>query len=179
MRPIMPDSDSFWALRVNAIRHIGGGESWISRDDWQAAEADPLAPFAAGVMAHMNADHADAMVLYCRAFSKATDISAATMTGVDRYGFDMSVKTPDGPRPVRLAFAQPVTTPEEVRAALVAMVKDARSSWKTGRAIETASRCPCLRNRNARHRTSRPSTVDFTARLGQCRLPQTSSTPGP
>jgi putative heme iron utilization protein len=74
----------------------------------------------------MNADHADAMVLYCKAFSKATEISAAVMTGVDRYGFEMSAKTKEGPRPVRLAFDVPVSTPEEARAALIAMLKDAR-----------------------------------------------------
>jgi putative heme iron utilization protein len=78
-------------------------------------------------MAHMNNDHADALVLYCKAFSNATQITSATMTGVDRYGFEMSAKTPEGPRPIRLAFAKPVSTPEEVRAALVAMAKDARS----------------------------------------------------
>ena len=54
---------------------------------------DPLGPSAAGMIAHMNADHADAMVLYCRAFSKATEITAATMTGIDRYGFEMSART--------------------------------------------------------------------------------------
>ncbi|NJR76590.1 MAG: DUF2470 domain-containing protein [Scytonema sp. CRU_2_7] len=64
----------------------------------------------------MNADHADALVLCCRAFSKATEIGSATMTGVDRYGFEMSARTKDGPRPVRLAFAKPVQTPEEARA---------------------------------------------------------------
>jgi putative heme iron utilization protein len=120
---------AFWKLRVTAIRYIGGygRMSWISEADWQAAEPDPLASSSAGMMAHMNADHADAMVLYCKAFSKATDVTAATMTGVDRYGFDMSAKTAEGPRPVRVAFANPVSTPEEVRAALIAMVKDARS----------------------------------------------------
>ncbi len=120
---------AFWTLRVSAIRYIGGygRMSWISQDDWHAAEADPLAPSAAEVIAHMNADHADAMVLYCKAFSKATDISSATMTGVDRYGFDMSAKTLEGSRPVRVAFARPVRTPEDVRAALIAMVKEARS----------------------------------------------------
>ena len=82
---------------------------------------------AAGIIAHMNGDHADAMVLYCRAFSKATDITSASMTGVDRYGFDMSVKTAEGPRPVRLAFPKPVASADEVRTALVAMVKEARS----------------------------------------------------
>jgi putative heme iron utilization protein len=49
------------------------------------------------------------------------------MTGLDQYGFEMSAKTAAGPRPVRVAFATPVRTPEEVRATLVAMVKDARS----------------------------------------------------
>jgi putative heme iron utilization protein len=101
--------------------------SWISQADWRTVEPDPLAPSAADTIAHMNADHADAMVLYCKAFSKATDITSAKMTGVDRYGFEMSAKTAGGPRPVRVALAKPVSTPEEVRAALVAMVKDARS----------------------------------------------------
>jgi putative heme iron utilization protein len=120
---------AFWRLRVNAVRYIGGygRMSWISPDDWHAAEADPLALSAAGAIAHMNADHADAVVLYCRAFSKATDITSATMTGVDRYGVDMSAKTAEGPRPVRVAFDRPVGTPEELRATLVAMAKSARS----------------------------------------------------
>jgi len=120
---------AFWKLRVNAVRYIGGygRMSWIGPGDWQAAEPDPLAPSAAGTIAHMNADHADALVLYCKAFSRATDITSATMTGIDRYGFDMSAKTSEGPRPVRVAFSKPVTTPQEARPALIAMVNDARS----------------------------------------------------
>jgi len=119
---------AFWKLHVEYVRYIGGygRMSWISKADWQAAEPDPLGPSAVDMIAHMNADHADAMVLYCKAFSKATEITSASMTGVDRYGFDMSAMTPKGPRPVRLAFSKPVSTPEEARAALVAMVKDAR-----------------------------------------------------
>jgi heme iron utilization protein len=120
---------AFWKLQVEHVRYIGGygRMSWISEADWRSAEPDPLAQSAAGMIAHMNADHADAMVLYCRAFSQATEITAASMTGVDRYGFDLSVMTAMGPRPVRLAFTTPVSTPEEVRAALVALAKDARS----------------------------------------------------
>ena len=120
---------AFWSLRVDAIRYIGGygRMSWIGHDEWRAATPDPLAPHAASAITHMNEDHADAMVLYCKAFSKATDVTSATMTGVDRYGFEMSAKTPEGPRPVRVAFPKPMTTPAEVRAALVAMLNDARS----------------------------------------------------
>ena len=120
---------AFWKLHVASVRYIGGygRMSWVSDAEWQTAEPDPLGPSAAATLAHMNADHADALVLYCKAFSRATEISAASMTGVDRYGFEMSVKTGEGPRPVRLAFATPVSTPDEARDALISMLKDARS----------------------------------------------------
>jgi len=39
----------------------------------------------------------------------------------------MSAMTAKGPRPVRLPFGMPVSTPEDVRAALISMAKDARS----------------------------------------------------
>jgi putative heme iron utilization protein len=118
----------FWTLQVEWVRYIGGygRMSWVGTDDWHAAEPDPLGPSAASIVAHMNADHADALVQYCRAFSKATAVAAASMTGIDRYGFEMSARTAEGPRPVRLAFAKPVTTPEEARAALIALLADAR-----------------------------------------------------
>ncbi len=49
------------------------------------------------------------------------------MTAVDRYGFDIAAKTPAGPRAARLAFDEPVATPDEVRRAMVALVKRARA----------------------------------------------------
>jgi hypothetical protein len=96
---------AFWKLHVDYVRYIGGygRMSWISKADWHGAEPDPLGPSAAGMITHMNADHADAMVLYCKAFSKATEVTSASMTGVDRYGFEMSAMTPQGPPRVRLS----------------------------------------------------------------------------
>ena len=119
---------AFWKLEVESVRYIGGygRMSWVRKEEWQTADPDPLGPAAAGIIAHMNADHAEALVLYCKAFSKATDITSASMTGIDQYGFEMSAKTAKGPRPVRLAFTTPVRTPEEARAALIAKLKDAR-----------------------------------------------------
>ena len=120
---------AFWKLGVDSVRYIGGygRMSWIDKADWLRAEPDPLGASAAGIIAHMNADHADAMVLYCAAFSKATGVTSASMTGVDRYGFEMSANTQEGPRPIRLAFATPVRSPEEARAELIGLLKEARS----------------------------------------------------
>jgi len=119
---------AFWKLRVASIRYIGGygRMSWVDAADWYAANPDPLAAAADGIIAHMNKDHGDSMVLYCEAFSKASEITSATMTGVDRYGVEMSADTADGPRPIRLAFPKSASTAGEVRASLVAMLKMAR-----------------------------------------------------
>ena len=119
----------FWRLEVAAVRYIGGygRMSWVGVVDWLAAQSDPVAPFAEGIRAHMNEDHADALPLYCRAFSRATEFTTVTMTGIDRYGFEMSAVTPDGPRPIRVAFAEQISTREEARTALVAMLGDARA----------------------------------------------------
>lgn len=119
---------SWWRLDVAWIRYIGGygRMSWVEPVDWSSAEPDPLAGHARGIIEHMNTDHAAALLDYCRAFSRATDASAASMTGVDRYGFEMSVTTGRGPRPVRLAFSHPISTPEQAREELVALAKRAR-----------------------------------------------------
>jgi heme iron utilization protein len=120
---------AFWRLRVDSARYIGGygRMSWVSGEDWAAARPDPLAPHAAGIVEHMNADHADAMAALCRAFSRARDFESVVMTGIDRYGFEMSVATAAGRRPVRLAFAAPVATPAAARRALVELVGQARA----------------------------------------------------
>jgi len=120
---------AFWKLRVESVRYIGGygRMSWVSAEDWRSATADPLGGEAQGILEHMNQDHADALVTYCLALSRATDVSAATMTGVDRYGFEMSAVTAKGPRPVRIAFPQTVSSSEEVRRVLIELLRDARA----------------------------------------------------
>lgn len=122
---------AFFRLEIVSLRYIGGfgRMSWVSAEDWAAASADPIAPLAAGILEHMNEDHRDAMRSYCLAFSKATDFDEVRMTGVDRHGFEMSVKTREGGwRPVRLGFSAPVSTADEVRKEMVALVQRARAA---------------------------------------------------
>jgi putative heme iron utilization protein len=119
---------AFWRLDVDSVRYIGGygRMSWVDVAAWRAAEPDPIAPHARAIIDHMNADHADALVAFCRALTRATDTTAATMTGVDRYGFEMSAQTGRGPRPIRLPFSPPIETSDGARRAMVALVRRAR-----------------------------------------------------
>ena len=117
-----------WRLRVERIRYIGGfgRMSWPDPADWRAADPDPIVAHADGILSHMNADHVEAMRLYCQAFSRTGPVASATMTGVDRYGFEMSAETTDGPRPIRVAFSVAAASPGDVRREMVALVKEAR-----------------------------------------------------
>jgi hypothetical protein len=121
---------AFHRLEPIALRYVGGfgRMSWVTAADYLAAEPDPLASAAAGILSHMNEDHGEAMIAYARAFAALPAATGATMTAVDRYGFELAVTTPAGPRAARLAFDEPVATSDEVRTAMVAMVKAARAA---------------------------------------------------
>jgi putative heme iron utilization protein len=120
----------FFRLEVQSIRYVGGygRMSWVDPALYAAAEPDPLAAAAAGIIEHMNADHAEAQVLFCRHLLGRPDTTAATMSAVDRYGFEMIAVTPAGRAAVRLGFPQECTTGNEVRRAMVALVADARAA---------------------------------------------------
>ena len=125
---------SFFRLEVEAIRYVGGfgRMSWVDPGEYARAEADPLFDMAPGVISHMNGDHADAVLAYARGLAGIAEATSATITAVDRYGFEMAIVTPEGKRARRLAFETPVATTDEVRRAMVALVKEARARIAAG-----------------------------------------------
>lgn len=120
---------AYWRIEVSGVRYIGGfgRMSWVEPEPWRSAEPDPLLADAKRIIDHMNEDHADALRLYSEAFSRSGPVPEAVMTGVDRYGFELSVTTEQGPRPVRIAFPEPANDAMAVRKAMVAMVAEARA----------------------------------------------------
>lgn len=125
---------AFYRLEPIALRYVGGfgRMSWVTADDYRAAEPDPLGPMAQGILRHMNDDHTSAVLAYATSLLGIRTATAATMTAVDRYGFEIAATTPDGPRAARLAFDEPVATSDEVRRAMVALVKRTREQAATG-----------------------------------------------
>jgi len=121
---------SFWRLEVAGVRYVGGygRMSWVSAADYAAAEPDPLAgEAAAGIVEHMNADHADSLVLLARALGGRPDATEAVMTAVDRYGFDLVAAGPSGRAAVRVGFDAPVTTPAGARPAMIRLLDRVRN----------------------------------------------------
>ena len=73
----------------------------------------------------MNTDHANALALLAQAFA-GIESQEAAMTSVDRLGFHVRLKTPDGPRGARIAFSREVGSSAEARSVLIDMVAEAR-----------------------------------------------------
>jgi heme iron utilization protein len=118
---------SFYFLDVVDVYYIGGFGvmGWVPSTDYDRAQADPLLDSAPEIIAHMNKDHADALVLLTRA---ATGINPqkARMTSVDRLGFQVHLQTEAGSKVERLSFPRAVGSPVEARTALIEMVALAR-----------------------------------------------------
>jgi heme oxygenase (biliverdin-IX-beta and delta-forming) len=118
---------SFYRLDVVDVYYVGGFGvmGWVSASDYYSGRPDPLADTAPGIIEHMNADHADALVLVARTFA-GIECQEATMTAVDRLGFHVRLKTQEGMRGARIAFLREVNSPAEARKVLVEMVAQAR-----------------------------------------------------
>jgi putative heme iron utilization protein len=117
----------FYRLEVADIYFVGGfaAMDWVSAKDYLDAQPDPLADAAAGIIEHMNGDHADALVTFARVLAGA-EADEAVMVSVDRLGFKLRLKS--GPRlsGARIPFPREVTTTEQCRAVLIEMLRDAR-----------------------------------------------------
>lgn len=117
---------NFFRLQPIDVYYVGGFGvmGWVEATDYEQATSDPLAEASAGILSHMNADHADSMILLARIHANI-EASEATMTSVDRLGFSLRLKTADRMKGVRINFPREVATSQETRKVLVEMVRQA------------------------------------------------------
>ena len=75
---------TLWVLRVERVRWVGGYGRMDSAtgEQYLAAEPDPVTPAAAGAIAHLNADHADALATMAQGIRR---LSGYRERGVHRH----------------------------------------------------------------------------------------------
>ncbi|PKO45672.1 MAG: pyridoxamine 5'-phosphate oxidase [Betaproteobacteria bacterium HGW-Betaproteobacteria-22] len=115
---------SFYRIEISQLRYIGGfGKmSWVS-ENALTADLDigtPLASQEAAIIAHMNADHTDSLISYCKHIH-AVEAMDAQMLGIDCDGFDVCAKQHDSSTLLRFNFEQPIHDAASARAALVSL----------------------------------------------------------
>jgi len=116
---------AFWRVEPARAHMVAGFGRihWIDPAElrFDTAATAALAAAEADIIAHMNADHAEAIQLYATRLLGHSG-EGWTMTGVDPEGVDLR----RAGEVARLAFEAPVDGPEAARAALVRLVKRAR-----------------------------------------------------
>jgi hypothetical protein len=116
---------AFWRLQVEGAHYIGGFGRIV---DFAPADlltgtdgAGDLLAAEAGIIEHMNADHADAIRLYATRLAGAPE-GFWRMSGIDPEGCDLLC---DGDAR-RIVFKAPIATPGEARQELVRLANEAR-----------------------------------------------------
>jgi putative heme iron utilization protein len=91
--------------------------------------SDPFTPeVSARICKHMNEDHADAILLYAKAFGQVSEATAAQLVQIDAVGMDLAVQKAEATEPVRILFDHELKDSEDAHQTLIAMVKQARTA---------------------------------------------------
>lgn len=118
---------AFYRIQIRQARYIGGfGKmSWISENDLLSditASDSPLASQETTIIEHMNADHTESLIGYCKHFH-GVEATHAQMLGIDCDGFDVKTIVNNDTTVLRFDFEQPIHDAQSARAALVHMSK--------------------------------------------------------
>ncbi|MGH7321394.1 MAG: HugZ family protein [Candidatus Rokuibacteriota bacterium] len=118
----------FHRLQIQDVYYVGGfaAMDWVDAAAYLSARADPLADAAAGIIEHMNRDHADALITFARVLARSAADEAA-MVSVDRLGFKLRIRSEGRLHSARIPFPREVTTADQTRRVLIEMLKDARA----------------------------------------------------
>lgn len=116
----------FWRIEVEAA-HLNGG--FAKAADFGAADiltpldgADALLAAEADAIDHMNADHPEALNLYATRLAGEPE-GRWRATGLDPEGIDLAA----GDMTTRVAFPRRIAGPDELRAVLVELARQARA----------------------------------------------------
>ena len=91
--------------------------------------ADVITPAISDrICKHMNEDHAEAIVLYAKAFGNSPDADSAKLVAIDPQGMDLTAQVAGEETTLRIAFDHTLQDSEDAHQTLISMVKQARQS---------------------------------------------------
>ena len=76
---------------------------------------------------HMNADHADANLMYVKVYGHLWEATAARMLRLDKAGMDLEVTSASGIQRLRLPFDHRLQDEKDAERTLVAMARHAQA----------------------------------------------------
>jgi len=126
------DDFSFYRMLISHVYYVGGFGvmGWVNKETYLTSHPDPLRHIASDIIAHMNSDHADALVLLAK-HQGNVNADEVRMIAVDHLGFDVKVRIGDQLRGARISFPEPVDDAGNIRAVFIDMVQQAKQEQQT------------------------------------------------
>jgi putative heme iron utilization protein len=116
-----------YLLQIERVHYVGGFgvAKWYDQNDirYDNKHAQELLAAESGIIAHMNADHGDAINRYAQKLLGLTG-SGWGMTGIDPEGTDLR----NGSEVARLTFESPISTAGDAREELIRLSQQAKES---------------------------------------------------
>ncbi|MFD7553956.1 DUF2470 domain-containing protein [Streptomyces sp. NPDC059835] len=111
-----------------AVLETSRGVAYTGLEELDAAVPDPLAPFEAGMLTHLQDDHPDLVTLLLRLVRPlpTTAMVRALPVALDRYGITLRLEERRGHHDVRLPFPSPLDHVEQSGAQIQALISAAR-----------------------------------------------------
>jgi hypothetical protein len=115
----------FGALRLTPASLVladGEGTSSLVPDEFAAAKPDPFCEHEDNWLRHLDSVHRDVIGMLTRLLPETLRGGHVRPLGLDRYGLRLRVEAASGDHDVRLAFSNPVDTPQGLAIELRRMV---------------------------------------------------------
>jgi hypothetical protein len=117
-----PGGPGAYSVRLRSVEFTGGVPAIVAIKQYEAAKPDPFWREAPIVLRHLEHCHMDDLV-HCVQAHGMLAAESVIPRGLDRYGLELLVLTPDGLANVRLAYpGGPVATLQEVPVSIRAVL---------------------------------------------------------
>lgn len=119
---------SFYRIQITHMRYIAGfgRMGWLEGSNMQSElpeQHTQLAGLEASMLEHMNTDHANSIIAYCRHFH-GVEATRAEILGIDADGFDVSASLPAAAAiRLRFEFEQTIYDAQSARQAFIQLSK--------------------------------------------------------
>lgn len=118
-----------WTVAAERIfLRAGRTAAFLDAAAYAAAAPDPLAAWQDELVRHLGQDHIEVVTALCRLLParELQGVLRVLPSGLDRYGVTLRVERLHGASDVRVAFAAPLAHPQELAAAMGALLVAAR-----------------------------------------------------
>ncbi|KAH9728460.1 cellular repressor of e1a-stimulated genes isoform a [Citrus sinensis] len=122
----------FMRIEPKAVRYVSGvatallGSGEFSKEEYQAANVDPIAQFSKPVASHMNRDHAEDTRIIVQ-HSTSIPVASAYMLDLDSLGFNVKAGYQGNTFKLRIPFPRRAEDRKDVKTLIVEMLQAANS----------------------------------------------------